>query len=639
MFKYKRCLVFHLDHKLIDSSPASKCSTERGEIFHSNASSSWKDLGYYALGLDPELNVGDYGRYGLDSIALSDTISTPSQIVSIVNSTDYWLGFLGLGIKPTNFTSTQKPTFLASMVENQSLIPSHSYGYTAGAHYRLKSVPASLTLGGYDANRLVTNDVNFDLDPDQKPVVALNSVTVSANPINGSKIVTGWSADKFQLGAPEPDEFYTIDSSTPYLWLPESMCDKFAQALGLHYDDGLELFTFGKNATQHQRLLDSNLTFTFELTNLPGSDNKVELSLPYDAFDLQLSYPFPGLNATPSSSPINYFPLRKAGNSSQYTIGRVFLQETYLMVDYERNNFSISQAAFDVNALNNIKLVDIIGPDNSSLAGPETPKIRHGLNARDIGLVVGALIGGLAIALFVSIYCLKRMRAPLKEHLDEKTLQRQKFRLRWFKLCAKALHLPILDSAFEVTGSTAQPKEISADGEIGELGAQDEKELEASSSGSSVGGICRQQAPVPAIGHDITVPVELETNTRGIFEEHGRSPTLPPPYSPDCTGRDYVSCGNNTSISDISSDSKGASSRGSSAHPSPAFVSPMTPRFPRTVRYTLVDLDQVKRNDGLRFSREGSRSSATSSQDRTHRETSNDSPQQSPRRFSWEDTA
>jgi len=114
---------------------AQQCLNERGGIFQSNTSSTWDSQGFYPLGLDPQLGLEDNGVYGLDSIALSDTISVPGQIIGIVNTTDYWLGYLGLGAKPTNLTAEYK-SFLDSMVENQSLIPSHSYGFTAGAHYR-----------------------------------------------------------------------------------------------------------------------------------------------------------------------------------------------------------------------------------------------------------------------------------------------------------------------------------------------------------------------------------------------------------------------------------------------------------------------------------------------------------------------
>ena len=114
----------------------SECLTKRGGVFQSNASSTWADQGPFALGLDPQLGFSGNGIYGFDNISLSDSISVPSQVVGVINTTDYWLGFFGLGVEPTNFTSADKPTFLDSMVEIMSLIPSHSYGYTAGAYYR-----------------------------------------------------------------------------------------------------------------------------------------------------------------------------------------------------------------------------------------------------------------------------------------------------------------------------------------------------------------------------------------------------------------------------------------------------------------------------------------------------------------------
>ena len=113
-----------------------ECLTKRGGGFQSNESSTWADQGPFVLGLDPQLGFSGDGIYGFDNISLSDDISVPSQMVSVINTTDYWLGFFGLGVEPTYFTSADKPTFLDSMVETMSLIPSHSYGYTAGAYYR-----------------------------------------------------------------------------------------------------------------------------------------------------------------------------------------------------------------------------------------------------------------------------------------------------------------------------------------------------------------------------------------------------------------------------------------------------------------------------------------------------------------------
>ena len=114
-----------------------KCPMARGGLFHSNESSTWDNQGTFSMGLEPELGFEDDDTmYGLDSIAFSDQISVPSQIIGVFNTTDYFLGFFGLGVQPTNFTTTDQRTFLDSLVENKSLTPSHSYGYTAGAHYR-----------------------------------------------------------------------------------------------------------------------------------------------------------------------------------------------------------------------------------------------------------------------------------------------------------------------------------------------------------------------------------------------------------------------------------------------------------------------------------------------------------------------
>ena len=115
-------------------SGASICSDDRGGLFSIDASSSWQSVGGYELGLDTQLFGLGSGYYGYDAIALSGNVSVPSQIISVVNETEYWLGFLGLGTKASNFTNVNKPTLLSSLA-NQT-IPSLSYSYTAGAPYR-----------------------------------------------------------------------------------------------------------------------------------------------------------------------------------------------------------------------------------------------------------------------------------------------------------------------------------------------------------------------------------------------------------------------------------------------------------------------------------------------------------------------
>ena len=115
---------------------AFECRNLRGGLFEPNASSTWQEIGFYELDMDANLGFTGYGEYGWDTIELDQYIVSPHQAIGIVNSTQYWLGYLGLGINHINFTDNNELTYLSTLVENQSYIPSHSYGYTAGAYYR-----------------------------------------------------------------------------------------------------------------------------------------------------------------------------------------------------------------------------------------------------------------------------------------------------------------------------------------------------------------------------------------------------------------------------------------------------------------------------------------------------------------------
>ncbi len=73
------------------------------------------------------------------------------------------------------------------------------------------------------------------------------------------------------------------------------------------------------NDTQHAILTSSNASITFQLGTDTGSSFSV--TFPYAAFDLLASYPL-------LAQPAYYFPIKQAKNETQFTLGRVFLQET-----------------------------------------------------------------------------------------------------------------------------------------------------------------------------------------------------------------------------------------------------------------------------------------------------------------------
>jgi hypothetical protein len=64
-----------------------------------------------------------------------------NSIIGSINNTEYWLGYFGLGIVPGNFTTTEVLSPISGLVETEGSIPSHSYGFTAGANYRKSDIP------------------------------------------------------------------------------------------------------------------------------------------------------------------------------------------------------------------------------------------------------------------------------------------------------------------------------------------------------------------------------------------------------------------------------------------------------------------------------------------------------------------
>lgn len=372
-----------------------QCETARGGTFAANESTTFKSLGTYNLGLDPSLGVPGAGYYGLDTVTLNSEVSLTDQLIGVVNSTQYWLGSLGLGTDNTTTGTAHTNSLLESLAAGaKAVIPSLSYGFTMGASYRLKQVPSSLTLGGFDATRFLPNNASFSLDASQKPTLALNELSM-----------TGFgSADVSSLMTETEQALFTIDSTTPFLWLPETVANRLADQLALVYNETLGVY-FYPNTSQYSAISTSNLSFTFGLSNLPGSPTSLSLDIVGQAFtSMNLSFGFPGLNITSDSAPIPYFPVRKAQSSTQYTLGRALLQETYLIVDYERNNFSLSQALFPLDANTVTDLVDIVPPNETST---NTQQDRLS-TAAIIGISVGACLALAFIASVTAMYLIRR---------------------------------------------------------------------------------------------------------------------------------------------------------------------------------------------------------------------------------------
>ncbi|KAH7359891.1 aspartic peptidase domain-containing protein [Pyrenochaeta sp. MPI-SDFR-AT-0127] len=379
------------------------CPNSRGaEIFQSsqnigfqaNVSTSWSAIGQYDVDLEDALGYAAKGFFGFDKVSLGPaaegaSLSLDRQVVAGVADPSYYMGVLPLGQAESSFSSlSQSIDSLLYQLRNTTKIPSLSYAYTAGAKYRLKSVFGSLILGGYDSTRFRANSNGFSFSFSKDPSKLL---TVGVESIMGTNTLQG----TFSLTSRA--HFSVIDSTVPHLWLPTDICTQFETAFGLTYDPQTDLYLV--NDTIHQELLSKNPTLTIKLVNSPQdtSTNYTNIQLPYAAFDLQASYPF-YQNAT------NYFPIRRAANDSQYVLGRALLQEAYLIVDYERENFTVAQAVFP-DPLPAARVVTITSANSNTNNGNSSSS---GLG---IGAIVGIAVGGAAVlilAIFAFFFYRKR---------------------------------------------------------------------------------------------------------------------------------------------------------------------------------------------------------------------------------------
>ena len=163
------------------------------------------------------------------------------------------------------------------------------------------NVLGSLTLGGYDTSKYEPHGLTWTLDPanDRDLVVQLQSITSGTTSL-----------------LPEAIPVF-LDSTVPYLYLPAAACALFETAFGLIWDNETQLYLLTE--AQHASLRSKNPSITFSIGSF-ASTTRVSIVFPYAAFDLTVTYPHVE-NAT------QYFPLKRATNVEQFTLGRTFFQE------------------------------------------------------------------------------------------------------------------------------------------------------------------------------------------------------------------------------------------------------------------------------------------------------------------------
>jgi len=316
---------------------------------------------------------------------------------------------LGMSFEPVNFTSftNQNSSFAESLYKSGS-IASKTWSYTAGAVYRIGGkIFGSLIFGGYDASRFVPNNVRFNMNEDNSIDLTVNIRSIVSTTATGNTTL---------LSAPV---FAFIDSTIPELWLPTSVCKEFEKAFGLKLNETTG--TYLLDAPTHNSLLSLNPSVTITLGNDKTGGETVGITLPYAAFDVNISAPI-FINGTSY-----YFPLMATDDTNNYRLGRTFLQEAYVTANYHTRTFNVSQCIFDDGASAKVIAIPSVVPSPTDptidSGNPNKPKPTKSSSDLSGGAIAGIVIGVLAvIAVAGSIIacCLGGLLCFPKRHKDSR---------------------------------------------------------------------------------------------------------------------------------------------------------------------------------------------------------------------------
>ncbi|KAK5113564.1 hypothetical protein LTR85_010792 [Meristemomyces frigidus] len=377
------------------------CVDSRGGLFLTNESLTWVPNSIFSFDLEDNLGRDTTGNAGFDTVALgwqgSGAPTVDHSIVFNIADSQYWIGEMGLNPRPTNFTTFTDPQLsLMQLLKNNNTIPSLSYGYTAGNQYRNDKVFGSLVLGGYDQNRFTSTNLTFPFyeDISRDLLVNVQAVTTDSGATN---LLPGGTISAF------------IDSTVPEIWLPKDACTAFEDAFNLTWSSDYSRYLV--NSTQHEQLTAAAPEVTFKLSPSTTGGESISITLPYGAFDLQVQFP---IVENPNSS--YYFPLMRAANDSQYTLGRTFLQEAYIIADYERSNFTIAPCEWSSTVIANSDIKSILTV-NETLAENKSSG-GGGISGGAIGGVVVGIVAVIAI-LGLVLWLLRRRKQGEKKRIAE----------------------------------------------------------------------------------------------------------------------------------------------------------------------------------------------------------------------------
>jgi hypothetical protein len=280
---------------------------------------------------------------------------------------------------------------------------------TTGGSPGLPGVFGALAYGGYHPNRFIAHDIKFSFGPDDE--LPFRVIVQSLN------LLSPKSASNTSISLSQP--FTTmIDSTRPHIYLPELAYNTTLEYFNLTYDSDLKYIPIPND--QHQKLVSLNASLQFELTDSYSaqagslSGRTVTIVVPYKSLALILSFPF-----TDANEKVRYLAIEKgvdSGSSNNFVLGRAFLQDAYMLANYEAKEPYFKVHAIDWKGASSSQkdTVMLIPPANASSNSSSS------LPSNKTTVIAGAVSGGLGLLLAILLcFCIVSRKRKQKRKLRE----------------------------------------------------------------------------------------------------------------------------------------------------------------------------------------------------------------------------
>ena len=357
------------------------------------------------------------------------------------------LGGPGQGIQ--EFSATTNGQTIPGFAYAQGDVASNSWGL----HYGSASLnqEGSLVFGGYDQSRILGDVGVFETGVGTRMVPNLLDVQIGvetgSSPFSEASY-TGLLKLNTSFNGVQPA---VINPIIPYLYMSPETCAAVTENLPVTLDSQVGLYIWNTTDPQYQRIVSSPAYLAFVFQNAGGGN--ITIKVPFQLLNLTLEAPIVTIAQ-------QYFPCRPFhafDGSGDYFLGRAFLQAAFIGMNWQEETFFLAQAPGP--GVGASKIISI-GPDDTTIgndpienfavtwarnwtplsdtnnsANTTAPSTNTTNGQKDTGLssgtkagiAVAVVVGALAVAGLVLLYCLRRRRRRIVVPLQEPDMSRKRF--------------------------------------------------------------------------------------------------------------------------------------------------------------------------------------------------------------------